>query len=430
MRKLGLPQVVGAVIAGLLIGPAIWGLWGIGSPIELFKPGNFSSESNFFFKSLAEIGVIMILFSAGLETNVKDIKKTGAASLGVAIGGVVVPMVLGILIAVPFLGGFSNLKGDVLFDAIFVGVILTATSVGIVVECLKEMGKLKGKLGTVILSAAIIDDILGIIVLSIVISLKNPAVNSLFSILKMLGFFVAAIGVGIPLNLLFKRIVKKHPQTRRIPIMALIMCLVYAYVAEEVFGVADITGAYLAGIMLSNLKDTGYIDRKIDINSYMLFSPVFFAYIGISADFSGIDGMALLFAAVFVVIGILGKIIGSGGAAKIFKYTNRESAIVGVGMLARGEVALVVCAKGLEGGLFQGTVINITLATILLIMVTSLLSPMFLKLLFKKYDDGSTPPMLGATSFEENCTLAAMEDGTDSTNTPVQMVNIGDRTNT
>lgn len=386
-RKIGLPQVVGAVVAGLLVGPAIWGMFGWWSPIS-FKSG---SHNDFFFKSLAEIGVVMLLFSAGLETNVKELKKSGLASTVIALGGVLVPLAAGFLIAVPFLGGFKGLTGENALNAIFIGVILTATSVGITVECLKEMGRLKGRLGTIILSAAIIDDVIGIVVLSVVLGFKTPNVNVGITVAKMLGFFVAAIAVGIGINYLFRFIMKKYPHTRRIPILAIIVCLIYAYVAERVFGIADITGAYMAGIMLSNLRDTGYIDRRVDIMSYMFFSPIFFAYIGIHADFTGINGTAVLFAAVFVLVAILGKIIGSGLAARAFKFSRRESLIIGSGMIARGEVALVVCAKGVEAGMFAGTSVNPTIAVIFLVIVSSLCAPMLLKGLFKKYN--GEPPV-------------------------------------
>ena len=174
MRKIGLPQVVGMVVAGLLIGPAIWGQFGWWSPVN---PG---AEEKIFLKGIAEIGVVLILFSAGLETDVKELKRSGLKATLIAFGGVLVPVAGGFLLAVPFLGGFSALASDktLMLDAVFIGVILAATSVGITVETLKEMGKLKGKVGTVILSAAIIDDVIGIVVLSIAIGFRDASVSN------------------------------------------------------------------------------------------------------------------------------------------------------------------------------------------------------------------------------------------------------------
>ena len=301
MRKLGLPQVVGAVIAGLLIGPAIWGQFGWWSPI------NPTETEGQFLDGIAEIGVVLILFSAGLETDVGELKRSGLTATLIACSGVIVPMVLGFLIAVPFLGGFSALSDSaILLDAVFVGVILAATSVGITVETLKEMGKLSGRVGTTILSAAIIDDVIGIVVLSIVIGFKDPTANPWITILMTIAFFAAAIVVGFFIKKLFKFLSAKYDHKRRIPILGLVVCFVYAYTAEKIFGIADITGAYVAGIVLSSLRDTHYIDRKVDINSYMIFSPVFFANIGIGVSFDGFSPTLLLFGLCFVPAGIVG----------------------------------------------------------------------------------------------------------------------------
>lgn len=384
LRKLGIPQVVGMVIAGLLIGPAIWSLCGWQGLVP-YAPG---AERD-FLNGIGEIGVIMILFSAGLETDVKELKKCGLFASLIAFGGVLVPLAGGFLIAVPFLGGFKALADKaVLIDALFIGVILTATSVGITVETLKEMGRLKGKIGTVTLSAAIIDDVIGIVVLSVALGLNDPSINPWFTIIKTVLFFIAAIAVGLLLNRLFKWLMKKYPHHRRIGIWGLVVCFLFAFCADYVFGVADITGAYIAGIMLAPLKESTYIDRKISINTYMLFAPVFFADIGLKTEFNDMNGTVLLFALAFVAVGILGKILGAGGVAKACRFSTRESAQVGVGMIARGEVALVVCSKafGEADGTFRtltGTNINPIVAVILLVIVSSVLAPILLKLAFK-----------------------------------------------
>ena len=391
MRKLGLPQVVGAVVAGVLIGPAIWGRFGW-APVN---PAPGSGEQA-FLTGMAEIGVIMILFSAGLETDVKELRRTGAVSTVVALFGVLVPMGLGVLVAIPFLGGFSAVASNshTLLAAVFIGTILAATSVGITVETLKELGKLNGRVGQTILSAAIIDDVVGIIVLSVVIGFKDPSANAWRTLGMTAAFFAGAAVIGIGLNYLFKRLVAKYPHTRRVPLFGLVVCFFYAFAAERWFGIADITGAYVAGITLSTLKDAAYIDRKISINSYMIFSPVFFANIGIShMTFDGFTGKLMLFSLVFVAAGILGKIIGCGGAAKACRFRTKDSLRIGCGMIARGEVALVVCNKGIEGKLFEGiggaeSWLNPVVPVILLVIVSSLLCPILLKLLYRGRAEG------------------------------------------
>ncbi len=370
MRKLGLPQVVGAILTGLLLGPFL-----------LRDHAIITTSTE--LKVIAEIGVILIMFSAGLDTNLKEIKQNGLPSVVITLLGVIVPLGLGFLVA----GLFFGFGSEHILKNLFVGVILTATSVGITVEVLKEMGKLKGKVGVSILSAAILDDIIGIIILTIIIGIGGQSggeggVNYLDIFLKTAGFFVFAIVVGIMCHYIFKWMGKKFPNKRRVPIISLAICFAFAYIAEAVFGIADITGAYMAGIMLSNMKETQYVERKVDINSYMLFSPVFFCNIGLSATSEGLFDPAVIgFAVAFVVAGLLAKFLGCGAGAKICKYTWRESAQVGLGMMARGEVCLIVATKGITAGLLESQYLT---AAILLVVVSSLMTPILLKLAYKK----------------------------------------------
>ncbi len=393
MKKFGLPQVVGALIAGILIGPAIW------FPMT---GGKFTLvRSTDFLNVIAELGVIMIMFSAGLETDLHELKNCGLKAGFVALLGVGVPLALGFGIAVPFFGVSDTHN---VLKCVFIGVILTATSVSITVETLRELGKLKGKTGTVILSAAIIDDVIGIIVLTFVIGMKNPGETKPYMVLvKTALFFIIGIALGVGLNYLFRWLEKKYPHRRRVPIFGLVMCFVYAFCAEHFFGIADITGAYLAGILLSNTRETGYIERKVDVNTYMIFAPVFFANIGIKTDFSGFVPQILLFCLLFVLAGMGGKIIGCGAAAKACKFSWRESLQIGVGMMARGEVALIVAQKGITAGLLDEIYVA---PVIMLVIISSLVTPILLKLLFKK-DSNELP--LGGPSNE---TLKEQEEQT------------------
>lgn len=396
MRRLGLPQVLGFIVAGVLIGPAIWEL--------IFNLPNdciFPIVQNDYLKAFAEVGVIFVMFTAGLETNLKDIKNTGLLAFIIAMAGVLLPLGAGTLLAKLFL------KDAGIYTCLFIGVIMTATSVGITVEVLRELGKLQSRVGVVVLSAAIIDDVLGIMVLAIVTSLSgnastspvlsaiNPNDNTFISILWILTFFVFAIGVGTLCAKLFRHIEQKSPYTRRIPIFSIALCLIFSYIAERVFGVADITGAYIAGLALStNHKSAEYVDRKVSINSYTLFAPIFFASIGVKISFSGLTLDVLWFGLAFVIVAILTKIVGCGGVAKLCKFTLKDSLRVGVGMIARGEVALIVMEKGIAAGLID---LKYRVIVVMLVLVSSLLAPILLKLLYKGKKENS----LAEDVFEE-----------------------------
>ena len=201
-----------------------------------------------FLTGLAEVGVVLLMFSAGLETNLKELMRTGPVAFLIACFGVFVPLVGGTLLYMGFYGA-APFGSEKFYTALFIGVIMTATSVSITVQSLREMGKLKGKVGTTILSAAIIDDVIGIIVLTFVVGFKNPESNPGKVVINTVLFFVMAIVVGIILYKVFKGFDARYPHTRRIPIMSLALCFFFAYAAEHYFGIADITGAYVAGII-------------------------------------------------------------------------------------------------------------------------------------------------------------------------------------
>ena len=363
-RKCKAPQVVGDIIAGLLIGPSILGL----------------VDQSDFILQMAEIGVILLMFSAGLETDLKELMKTGPIAALIACAGVFIPLVLGALYYMVFYG-FAPWGSNEFYEAVFIGTILTATSVSITVQSLKEMGKLKGRVGTTILSAAIIDDVIGIIVLTFVIGFKNPDSKPSTVVINTILFFVLAVGVGFISYKIFKWIDKRYPHTRRIPIAGLAYCFIMSYVAEQYFGIADITGAYVAGIILCSINDSEYIERKIDINSYMLFGPVFFASIGLKTDLNDVTGGILLFAVGFVIVGLISKIIGCGLMARICRFKGKDALKIGVGMMTRGEVALIVAQKGLSMNLIDPVYFT---AVILLIIVSSISTPIVLKFLYSR----------------------------------------------
>ncbi len=404
-RKIGLPQVLGFIIAGILVGPALFGLIG-GNGVALI---GFEGES---YRALlvlpkdnalgifSKIGVLLLMFSTGLETNLKELKSTGLAAVLIACVGVAVPLLFGFLISMPFASiGLGITSAEGIYRSIFIGTILTATSVAITVSVLKELGKIQTKLGTTIVAAAIIDDVIGIVLLSVVTGIaKSGSVEAANgfewfksqiygTIIMIVCFFIFAILAGWGISKLFKWLDKRWPTTHRIPVFSLVVCFAYSWLAEEVFGVADITGAFLAGVVLSTVhRASEYTDKKIEVNTYTIFAPVFFANIGISSiNFAGLNPMYLLFALLAVIMGLLGKIVGCGAVCKAFKYSWRESAIGGVGMMARGEVALIVTTTVTSEALGVNALPDgFMIMTVLLILISSILTPIMLKVLYGK----------------------------------------------
>ena len=364
-RKCKAPQVVGEIIAGLLIGPCVLNLVHISDTISVF----------------AEIGVVLLMFSTGLGTNLKELIKAGPIATLIACVGVAVPLAGGTLLYSIFYG-FAAVGSTEFYKALFIGTIMTATSVSITVAALQEMGHLKSFLGTTIVSAAVIDDVIGIVVLTCVLGAGSGTGTGLGKVLfNTVLFFATAIGVGLIAHFAMKWLDKRNPHTQRITIVSMAFCFAMAYVAEEYFGIADITGAYIAGIVFCSMDDASYVERRVDISNYVLFAPVFFASIGLKTDISGLTPQILLFSVCFVIVALITKVIGCGLAAKICRFNWADSLKVGVGMMTRGEVALIVAQKGLDIGVVDPVYFT---AVILLIVVSSVATPLVLKVLFTK----------------------------------------------
>ncbi len=368
-RKVKAPQVAGEIIAGLLIGPSVLGL----------------VSASDFLSAFAEIGVILLMFTAGLETDLTELKKTGIKATLIACAGVFIPLICGTLLYMGFYGP-QKVGSEGFYKAVFIGTILTATSVSITVQTLRELGKLSNEVGQTIMSAAIIDDVIGIIVLTVVIGLKNPESKTGTVVLYTALFFVFAIIVGIIVYKLFKLYDSKYPHTRRIPILGLALAFGLSYVAQKYFEVADITGAYIAGVILCQLRDSEYISEKMDINSYMLFGPVFFCSIGLQTDMKNIDSTIIVFSLCFVAVGLISKIIGCGTVARLCGFRGRDTLKIGCGMMTRGEVALIVAQRGLSVGMMDHRYFT---AVILLIIISSIITPLLLKYLYSKDPAGA-----------------------------------------
>lgn len=367
-RRAHMPQVVGALLAGLILGPGI---------LNIIPQTEYLTQT-------AEIGVVILMFCAGMETDVKELKKCGKAAMIIAFIGVIVPLAGGFATAWFFnRPGMieSNADTSLVLQNIFIGVILTATSVSITVETLKELGKLNSRAGNAILGAAVIDDILGIIALTIITSMADPTVKLWLVLLKIVGFFVFAIVAGFLFYKFFSYYSNRTKNgLQRYVIISFVFCLLMSYVAEEFFGVADITGAYVAGLVVSMIQKEHYLESRFSVLSYVYLSPIFFASIGLKVHLPKMSSAIILFAVVLTVVAILTKVVGCGLGAKLCRYTGKESLQIGVGMVSRGEVALIVASKGEALGLMGTQLMG---PVVIVVIITTIVAPILLKPVFR-----------------------------------------------
>ena len=359
-ERIQLPQVLGALLAGIILGPTGFGVL----------------QSTDFLVKTAEIGVIMLMFTAGIDTDMKELKATGVQAFVVALLGVIFPIILCGGIYLIFFPEQSS--ATAILKASFMGAVFAATSVSITVETLNEMGKLKTKTGTVLLSAALIDDILGIIVLSFLSGFSTGESNPLEVMGHIVLFFIFVLVVGLVVRRLFGYIAEEHWHSRRVAVWALAFCLLMSYVAEVWFGVADITGAYFAGLILCNVtKARQFVAKKFTVTAYMVFTPVFFANIGMMTNMRNMNSEILIFALLLIVAAVISKILGCGLGARLCGMSNHQSLVVGIGMVARSEVALMVAQKGLDSGLIPEQALP---AIVLSIVASALVTPILLKI--------------------------------------------------
>lgn len=377
-QRFRLPHVVGALIAGLLLGPAVLGI----------------IQETDFLKTTANLGVIVLMFTSGMETDIHELKKSGKAAFVIALIGVLLPLAGGFAVGCYFnnpellVNNSAGPEGSLFLQNIFLGIILTATSVSITVETLRELGKLRSPAGSAILGAAIIDDVLGIIALTIVTSFSDESVNVAWVLIKIVLFFVFALAAGVGFSRFYRWWTCKTDENRtQHVIVAFAFCLLFSFVAEVIFGVADITGAFVAGLVLSNTsseKRSQYLASNFETISFLYLSPVFFASIGLQVELTAMNTHILLFAIVLTIVAILSKILGCGVGAKLCRYTNQESLQIGVGMISRGEVALIVATKGADLGLISKELFG---PVIVVVVVTTIITPILLKLVFHGKDE-------------------------------------------
>jgi Kef-type K+ transport system membrane component KefB len=360
-RRLHLPQVIGALFAGIVLGPSVLGL---AQPSETLTV-------------IAELGVIVLLFSAGMEMDFKELKSLLRSSVLIA--------VFGITLAV--CGGFAAglAIGLTVFESFFIGVVIASTSTSITVETLHEMGKFKTKAGSALLSTAVIDDILGIILLSVALGIGGSGDGSSLDLiavgiilLKILAFFAFALVCGFIMNKLLSIIRNNSGESRRLSIFALAFCFLMAYLAEQ-FGLADIAGAFIAGIAFCNTRYAEYLEKQTNVLSYMFLSPVFFASIGINMQLEGFNGGMVLFAVLLFAAAVLSKLVGCGLGAKLCRFKSSECFQIGAGMITRGEVSIIVASKGIAAGIMEPALFS---GVIIAVLITVFVAPALLKVTF------------------------------------------------
>ncbi len=419
-EKIKVPAVLGFLCSGLLVG------------LLSFIPGEtvVTDYTRTGIDILGKFGVVLILFSAGLETDMKKMKAVGLPAVAITMAGVLLPMLFGFLLAFLFRvhGGieadFLEPGVDPFWSDLYYGVILTATSVSITVATLKALGKLDGKAGSALVSAAIIDDVIGIVLLSIVLSLSGTssgggdfnllmyiveacgstvsgALEIVLVLLNMAIFVLLSLVAGYLMRRLFNWLGEKYPHHIRLPILSLAFCFLWAYLAQGLFQIADITGAYIAGMILSPTKPKEYIDHRAETTMNVFFVPIFFASVALkmydaTMDFG--DGLFLTFGFLYVFAGLLGKFLGAGAASLACRFSLKDSLAIGTGMMARAEVLVVTAQTGVDSRLVSPGIMPFPL---LLILVSSFLTPLLLRLIYGK--DGTGKGEGEPSSQEEAC---------------------------
>ncbi|PRT13782.1 sodium:proton antiporter [Bacillus thuringiensis] len=356
--RLGQPSVLGKLIVGIVIGPAILG-W---------------IENSELLTQLSNVGVILLMFMAGLETDLDELNANRNSSLAVALGGIILP----------FVGGYVSglVMGMEQGNAVFLGLLLCATSVSISVQTLRDLGKMKTRESTTMLGAAVFDDILVVILLAFAMSfLGTDDVNLTMIILKKVVFFASIILIGWKGVPVIMRWLSPLRVSESIVSAALIICFSFAYFGE-LLGIAGIIGAFAAGIAISQTNYKHEVEKKVEPIAYAMFVPVFFVSIGMNITFDGI-GNQIWFILALTVIAVLTKLIGCGVGARMTGFDAKSSAIIGSGMVSRGEVALIIAGTGLSSGLLAQDYFT---AIVIVVILTTMITPPMLKYTFGAKD--------------------------------------------
>ncbi len=364
---LGQPTVLGKLLAGVCLGPSLLNVmhWSVFKSVPLHET----------LHSLSELGVIFLMFIAGLRTEADELKAAGRAATWTALLGVALPFAGGI--AAARLWGFSTAA------AIFVGLLLTATSVSISAQTLVELGKLKTRVGTTLLGAAVLDDVLGLLLLSVVLATADGSggwLTVLFTVVRLVGFLSVVWFLG---RRYLPRLIHhsaKLPIDEPVLAFAILVMLALAFGAEEIGSLAAITGAFMAGVLLSHTDVRDEVDRSVSGFTTALLVPLFLVSIGINTDLGALQGGMVGLTLVLCAVAVVTKVIGGGLGERVGGLPAREALQVGAGMVSRGEVGLIIATIGMQKGIIGADVFSMTVAVVL---CTTLVTPMLLKWSFR-----------------------------------------------
>ena len=355
-QRIHIPKALGSSIAGIVLGPAVLNL----------------VQSNELIEFISKIGIIFIMFIAGMETSLKRFLSGTRNYIVIAFLGVVFPLLMGFMFSFAYK---INLELNLFF-----GVVITATSVSMTLQSLIDLKKIKTNVGIAILGAGVVDDILGVTFLTILLNSTNLTLAGLAIIgLKIIIFLLIAILIAYVMHNIFNWIEQRSKPTDRLPIFSLAFALIFSYFAESL-GVSGIIGSYIAGLAIGNTRQANYIKSHVDTLVLMFFSPIFFASIGLKLQTLAMPVNVWLFILLFVAVAIISKVIGNGIGAMICGYTKSEALQIGLGMTARGEVALIMVEEALRLNIIGQEVFSIIVISILL---TTLLSPILFTLSYK-----------------------------------------------
>ncbi len=360
--RLKQPAVLGELLAGLILGPTVLGIF----QWPVFAQGHTEE----IVTALAEIGVILLMFMAGLEVDTGEMLKSGHIALGAGFLGVLVPLILG--------AGLSLLFNHALTGSIFIGLILTATSVSISAQTLLELGAIKSRVGVALLGAAVVDDVLGILLLSVFLAMTGAdGGGNLIGVLAgMIAFFAVAIAFGLWLLPRLTHHIHLLPISEGVVSWAIVITLLFAFSAEAFGQVAAITGAFLAGVFLGRTHLRREIVRGMHTIAYAFFVPLFLVSIGLKVNARNLDGATVAFMLLLTLLAVVAKVVGAGLGARLARMPWADSLRVGIGMISRGEVGLIIASIGLQQGLIDA---NVFASVVMMVLLTTLVTPLLLR---------------------------------------------------
>ncbi len=358
-NKLKITNVVGALIAGIILGPSVLKI----------------VSYDVFWEYASHIGVILLMFNAGLETDLDHIKKVGLSSFLIALMGVIIPLIIGFSIGY-FIMNLSYL------DSIFLGIIFTPTSVSITSQTLKDLKVFSSKSGSAIMGSAIIDDILGVFILTLFGGSLGQEVKIQTVIIGLALFFIFAFLIIKFLPPFINNLSINKEHKHRMPLYALILCFAISFISEEFFHVTSIIGAYLTGIVFSKYVFQHTVYKQLNYLSYFIFSPIFFASIGMQTTLSSFNKTIIIFTIILFIGAALSKFIACFITSKILGFDSLDSSRIGVGMISRGEVALIIMNIGLASGILKESLIS---PLIIVVILTTIVTPILLSNLYKNH---------------------------------------------